>query len=199
MTKIYRVSCDMDKFQSLAWADPDLARTEALNLDGHPRKEGWPKPAVRLVDPQKKPGDFMALGESRNLVIRRSHPLADFFILAGEALPLKVAAGQKGLAKDLVVLNVKECLNILNVKESVFTPTGREEQLKVSKYEFYVHRRSESTIFTDFRTRLSEIYCLEVDRQYSYPEGHGDDGNEFKEACRFHKATGLKFELLWKG
>ncbi len=30
MTKIYRVSCDMDKFQSLAWADPDLARTEAL-------------------------------------------------------------------------------------------------------------------------------------------------------------------------
>ena len=199
MTKIYRVRCDMIKFQSLAWADPDLARTEALNLDGHPRKEGWPKPAVRLVDPQKKPGDFMALGESRNLVIRRSHPLADFFDLAGEALPLKIATGQKGLAKDLVVLNVKECLNILNVKESACTPTGQQEQLKVSKYVFYAQRRSESTIFTDFRTRLSEVYCLEVDRQYSYPEGHGDDGNEFKAAYEFHKATGLKFELLWEG
>lgn len=200
MTKVYRVSCDMEKFQSLAWLDEKLARTEPLNLDGHPRKATWPKPApaVSLVDPQKKPADFMALGESRNLVISRSHPLADFFDLAGESLPLKVATGQKGLAKDLVVLNVTECLNVLNVKSSVYTPAGEAEQLAVTKYVFY-HRWSESTLFTDFRTRLSEVYCREETGQYSYPEGHGDDGNEFKAAYEFHKATGLKFELLWEG
>lgn len=200
MTKVYRVGCDMEQFQSLAWVDEKLARTELLNLDGHPRKATWPKPApaVRVVNPNKPRGDFMALGESRNLVISRSHPLADFFDLAGEALRLKPAAGQKGLPKDLVVLNVKECLNVLNVKSSVYTPTGQAEQLAVTKYVFY-DRWSESTIFTDFRTRLAEVYCREETGQYSYPEGHMDDGNEFKEAYDFHKATGLKFELLWEG
>lgn len=198
MTKVYRVSCDMEQFQSLAWVDEKLARTEPLNLDGHPRMETWPTPEVRLVDPHKPRGDFMALGESRNLVISRSHPLADFFDLAGEALPLKVTGGAGDLPDDLVVLNVKECLNVLNVKTSVFTPTGHAEQLAVTKYVFY-DRWSESTLFTDFRTRLSEVLCREITRQYEYPEGHMDDGNEFKAAYEFHKATGLNFELLWAG
>lgn len=41
--------------------------------------------------------------------------------------------------------------------------------------------------------------CREAIRQYSYPEGRGDDGSELKAAYEYHSATGLKFELLWEG
>ncbi len=192
---IYRVTCDMNNFQSLEVVDRVVRASEALDLDGHPRKAIWPTPTVCVVGADKPRGDFMAFGSPHLLVIRRSHPLSFFLERSGELLPLRLPSGPD----DLVVANVKECINMLDVDKSRYQPTGERDQLRVSHYVFHPNRGSESSLFSEYRTRLSEVLCREETRQYSYPEGHGDDGNEFKAACEFHKATGLKFELLWEG
>ena len=194
-SSIYRVTCDMDNFQSLEVVDPVVRASEALDLDGHPRGAIWPTPTVGVVNADKPRGDFMALGAPHLLVIRRSHPLALFLDRAGEVLPLRLPGGPG----DLVVMNLKECMNMLDVNKSQYQPTGQREQLRVSRYVFHANRGTESSVFSEYRTRLSEVLCREATRQYSYPEGQGDDGSEFKAAYEYHRATGLKFELLWEG
>ena len=97
-----------------------------------------------------------------------------------------------------MVINVTQCTNMLDLKKSEYGPTGHRDQLRVRRYVFH-ERWPQSTLFSEHRTRLSEVLCREETRQYSYPEGHGDDGNEFKAAYEFHHANGLKFELLWEG
>lgn len=181
--KIYRVSPDVNKFQSFSLEDPNLELSEMLNFDGTPdRAETWVPPAVYIYKPKLKKGNFLSLGSTVSLVVDETalEEIRDLLEMSGELLPLPY--------KDKLyhVLNVTECVNVLDDHQTQWL--YEKGSLPIKKYAFHRNRLTEAPLFKIPETCKYEILTF---------EGLKDADDEFKGRVERLGLTGLIFEEVW--
>ncbi len=105
------------------------------------------------------------------------------FEIAGEILPIHLESGE-----ILYALNILECVNMLNKKDTVydFYESG-EISNRILKYSFYSDRIPESSIFKISDTSRSDIFTYS-DVKY--------EGDEFFYLYNKLKFTGLVFNNM---
>lgn len=104
------------------------------------------------------------------------------FQTAGEVLPVLDEAGQ-----ELHLLNVTECLNVLDREHTEFRRYSGGEGYGPVKYAFFSNRFSEASIFM-IPEGGGLLYALERDN---------DPDTEFKAAVELHRLQGLQFKEIW--
>jgi hypothetical protein len=109
--------------------------------------------------------------------------LFTLFETAGEILPIKLEGGEK-----LYALNILECINMLNSKETTYDIYDNGENGRIINYSFYPNRISESSIF-----KIPETSRVDI---FTYTGVH-DESDEFFYLYKKLGLTGLVFEELY--
>jgi hypothetical protein len=182
---VYKLRADVNTFQSVYLADPDLWTLEQGTFDGHPRLEEWIPPDVYVLHPRLKPGDFLSFASWTGTIIVTPSvrdQLADLLEMSGECLPLRCGS------EELFLVNVTECINVLdeaNSKRDVY-PDGSPG--RILEFAFHPRRFTETPLFKIPET--CKINILTV-------EGMKDADDEFKGRVERLGLQGLVFDQLW--
>ena len=188
MTSVHRVIAEIDRFASIGTADRD----EFLR--------NCPFDGTRLP-PDHFLGTAAAKQPPEFFVENPSRPHPDIWGICGLVHALAVtreAFDKLGVIPDevgewfkvscegrqLVVLNVTYCINVLNVKESQFDPNDNQ---RITKYEFHGNRLDYSLMKIP-QTRKSELLTF---------EGLAARCDEFKHIVEDEGLTGVQFKRLW--
>jgi hypothetical protein len=136
-----------------------------------------------VFNPKKKKGNFFSLGGIGALVFdQKAHDIMlTVFDMAGEILPINVSG------ENLYILNVLECVNMLDEKNTVWDYYPDGGRGRILKYSFFKNRLSESSLFKIPQTSKAEILT------YS---GVKDCEDEFYSLYHNNNLTGLIFEEL---
>lgn len=182
--KIYRLSVDVNTYQTILTDDESVWDTDLLNFDCQKKANIWQAPELFIFNPKKKSGDFSYITPGSLIINQNTVELLAFaFEMAGELLEINVEND------ELYMLNVLECVNALDTKKTTWNyceDTGAK--LNINQYSFHPNRISESSIFKIPETSNSEILC------YS---GVKDPDDEFYSLYKKHNLTGLVFTELW--
>jgi hypothetical protein len=180
MTRVYRIVRD-ERYQGLVVQDAKGAQRvfDALPFD----TVGSP-PLARVLDPEMPPGDLWHVeGGAIAIGPTFSDPMG-FFEMAGETLPIQVDG------TELVLLNVLECLNSLDRKQTVWRNDPRSGlEAEIVRYVFHPRRFTVSSLFKIPETCEHEVLVV---------ERTGDSEDELKAAVEEAGLTGIAFELLWE-
>lgn len=180
--KVFSVTEDVSRFQSLGVDDIDAWTEFALSVDCRSLTALWKPPTVYVRKPKLNRGNFLHI--TVGLLVADDEAfskIGEFFEMAGEVLPIPFEG------KTLSLLNVTECINCLDREKSQWRDPRRREGLPL-KYVFHPNRLDESSIFKIPETCKGEILVLEREN---------DPETEFKAAVEHHRLTGLIFKELW--
>jgi hypothetical protein len=181
--KIYRIVSDVDNFQ---WIMPkregDLF--EKLSFDCVSKRNDWQPIDMYVFNPKKKKGNFYSLGGLGILVFDEKvlDAMLTIFEMAGEILPVKIEN------VSLYTLNVLECVNAINEKESKWDYYNNGMRGRILKYMFYEKRLTESSIFKIPETSKGDVLT------YS---GLKDEDDEFYSLYLKHGFKGLIFDEIY--
>jgi hypothetical protein len=182
--KVFRVSLDSNKFQSLLPCDQAIWRTEALEMNCSPKMSAWCPPAVYVSNPRLRLGNFLHLCSGGFVTDPKGlESLRDLLEMAGELLPLP----HDGFTFWLT--NVLECFNCLDAEASQWVlgkTTGA--RVAIRRYEFFRDRFGESTLFKIPETAAGEVLTV---------SGMKDPEDEFKSRVEQAGLQGILFEELW--
>ncbi len=176
---VYRVGVNDQKFQ---FFEADQGSNTDLfwqNVHGTDIGADWVAPSVYIFNPKKKEGAFVGYLGGRVFAIAQATidaapQLQSFFEQSGELLPFTHDG------RDFYIFNCTNCLNALDRKKSVITPTGT-----VDKHAF-LPTRFHFTLFSIPESKY--LFCV---------EGMSAPHDEFKGYVEQQKLTGLMFEKLW--
>ncbi len=178
--RVFRIQNDLDHYQYfLLENSEDRAK---LDFDCTPRKDTWRPPEVYILYPKLKASDFFQFDSSGLITSpRATAALRRHLERAGELLPLPYAG------TIYTVLNVLECIDVLDESrcEFYYTPSGTRSGIK--KYAFHRKRFTETTLFKIPQTYRSEI--LVVEGMFSI--------GDFRDAVRENGLRGLFFTEIW--
>ena len=162
----------------------NTADEKMLVMDGTPKAHIWVAPEVFIYKSLHKAGALYNF--NRDSLILTSHAariLAYFIRMSGEALILPYEE------QNYTVLNVTECINCLDSKQSEWITYNPETKRgKPRKYVFYEDRFSESPLFK-IPENPYEIFV--VDRQH-YQEV------DFFEVIKENHLEGFTFDEVWR-
>ena len=181
---IYKIITDVRSYQ---WLLPDIGNSSLLDLmtfDCNSKKYNWPKIKWYPYDTSKKAGNFYSLGGVGAFAFDSKVYESEIFSLlemAGEILPID-AGGEV-----LYVLNVLECVNMLDHQSSKWHLYDDGSKGRILEYRFHENCITESSIFKIPETCKGEIltYC-NVKSKY----------DEFRYLYDELKFSGLTFEKL---
>jgi hypothetical protein len=180
--KVYRVDADVNNYQSFRLEDDALLLSEMLDFDGTSKAGIWKPPAVYILEPKLKVGNFPELFAKAALVVDEAALAALYGLLewSGELLPLP----HEGNLYHVV--NVMGCYNILDRHRTKWRyEKGRPP---IDTYVFHRNRMKETPLFKIPETCRSEILTC---------EGLNDPEHEFKGRVEQLGLKGLIFEELW--
>jgi hypothetical protein len=182
--KVFRVIPDVNKFQKLFPRDEGIWATDILNFDCTPKMPDWMPPAVYVLQPKLKCGNFLGLCASAFVVDRVAHDaLSDLFEMSAELLPIGDASSEQ------FVVNVTGCFNVLddaNTKWVYGASTGAK--IRIERYAFHPSRFTEAPLFKIPETSKVDILTV---------TGLKDPEDEFKHRVESAGLTGLLFEEIW--
>lgn len=178
--KIFRVSPDVNNFQSLLLEDESLY--DQMRFICKPKLPIWEPPAVFSDAPLLAVGDFWDFCSGAFAIVPCALEwLRDIVTPVGELLPLPYE-GQM-----FIVLNVLPAVDCLDRMRSKFR--RKNCFFDIAEYTFFSNRLPQISIFKIPET-ISEIYAV---------ERTGDPKTEFKAAVEHHGLTGLIFKQIWEG
>jgi hypothetical protein len=180
--KIYRVEADVNNFQYLMLEDESILLSEMLNFDCTGKADKWETPAVFILKPKLKVGNFPDLFSKAVLVVDEValDSLRGLLERSGELLPLP----HEG--KLYHVVNVTGCYNVLDTNRTKWRfEKGRPP---IDQYVFHRRRLTQTPLFKIPETCKSEILTC---------EGIDDPEHEFKGRVEKLGLKGLIFEELW--
>jgi hypothetical protein len=180
--KIHRVRPDVNNYQYLMLEDDSLVLSELLNFDGTAKADEWVAPAVYILEPNSKKGNFPSLFSKAVILVDEIalESLRGLLEMSGELLPLPHED------KLYYVANVTGCFNVLDVHRTQWRyEKGRPP---IDRYVFHRKRLTEMPLFKIPETCKSEILTC---------EGLNDAEHEFKGRVEQLGLKGLIFEELW--
>jgi hypothetical protein len=180
MLTVYRVMVPTVKFQCFHTDDTAFVEDVFPRFHSEPIEEKWKAPEVYIHKPRLKEGNFIGFLGGFIFAIKADtlkafYELTGFFEQSGEQLPLEYKNVQ------YVVFNCTNCLNALDQKKAVLSPS---RQL-IKEYVFHP-KRFHFSLFTIPESR--ELLCV---------EGIDAPNDEFKGYVEERGLTGLIFEKLW--
>ncbi|GHA51626.1 hypothetical protein GCM10007103_35110 [Salinimicrobium marinum] len=186
--KIYRIGSEVEKYQ---WIIPEISDEDdkllTVSLFNGEEKDGWPEDINFYVfNPKKLKGNFFNLAGGSALVFDQvvyDSPVFDLFEQAGQIIPIN-CSGEK-----LYILNVLECINMLDLNKSKFEVYNDGSKGDVLDFYFHEDRISESCIFKIPQMNASQILT------YS---GVKDASDEFIHLYKKFNFSGLEFEKLYE-
>jgi hypothetical protein len=180
--KIYRVRPDVNDYQYFLLEDDSLALSEMLTFDGTPVADKWTAPAVYILEPKLRSGNFPDLFSRAVIVVDEIalETLRGLLEMSGELLPLPHGD------KLYHVVNVTGCFNVLDINRTRWRyEKGRPP---IDHYVFHRKRLTETPLFKIPETCKSEILTC---------EGLNDPEHEFKGQVERLGLKGLIFDELW--
>lgn len=176
--KVYEIHVDLDRFQTF-YVD-DLS----FRFDCTPLIPTWKAPEAYILHPKLKAGDFYGFQWFGTLVaspeIRGN--IEFYFEVAGEILDIR----HEG--KTYALLNVLECINVLDQDRSEWALSDEGERIRLTKFAFHEHRFTESSIF-----KIPEKCRTTI---YTYVR-ENDPDHEFKAFVEENGLTGIEFIEVW--
>ncbi len=182
--KVFRVIHDANKYQKLFPKDERIWATDTLDFNCTPKLPAWKPPAVYVLQPKLKPGNFIGLCASAFVADRTANEaLCDLLEMSAELLPI----GDDSLGQ--MVVNVTGCFNVLddaNTKWVYGQSTGAK--IRIERYAFHAARFTEAPLFKIPETSKVDILTV---------TGLKDPEDEFKHRVESAGLTGLLFEEIW--
>jgi hypothetical protein len=182
--KIFKIIEDVNNMQSIQPIDESLINLIFLRFNCESRKKEWKELKVYIYNPKRIEKDFYNMGvgiwvfNEKVLDICRT-----IFEMAGEILPIQVENGKK-----LYLLNVLDCINILDYNRAQWDYYDDGSKGRILAYKFHENRiGNESTIFKIPETCKTDIFC--------YTDARNED-DQFYYLYHKHKLTGLIFEEI---
>jgi len=182
--KFYKVTVDSNSVQLII---PDVSESIILDYTSFNcelKQKGWENVNWYIYNPKVKVKNFFSLGSSSAFAFDENVYDSDLFTLlemAGQIIPINVEG------KRLYILNVMNCINILNKGETERFKYDNGSEGRILKYAFYENRISESTLFKIPETCKGEILTYTSRR---------DLLDEFKSLYEQLEFTGLVFEEI---
>lgn len=152
--KIYTIKVESNIYQSVFPEIEENRVLEYMTFDCIEKPSEWSKIEWFVFNPKKKAGNFFSLGSSGALVFDEEVFNSDLYTLiemSGQVLPIKLQD------YNLYVLNITECINALNQKDTVRDIYEDGSQGRILEYSFNRNRFSESSLFKIPETSKSEI------------------------------------------
>lgn len=183
--QVFKVTVDPNEFQLLLPTSDSDYVYDMLYIDGRPKADRWKELEMYIHNPLQKRGNFFALSNGgaivcdKEAVAKLSHP----FFTSVELLPVMLEDGT-----ELYLLNVVDCVNALDQKESVFDYYKDGSKGRILEYVFHNNRFSESTIFKIPETVGTEIFTY---------TGIKDISEEFYYGYTRSGLSGLSFNLTY--
>jgi hypothetical protein len=180
--RVFRIVPDSNLFQS--FLPSDAANVMVFDMDGSSKIQTWVPPAVYVLMPKLKKGDFYQFNPSTLITSERAtEALRSHLEAAGELLPL-VHEGEQ-----FTVLNVTQCINCLDTaKTDWYLVPDTGQKIRPKRYVFHSGRFIESTLFKIPETARAEIFVL---------EGLHPPEEEFRAIVERQKLQGIKFVEVW--
>jgi hypothetical protein len=190
--KVYRVNdvpgsgTPRQTYASLGAPSDRIINRDFNEFQGKPYSKNWRPYTVPLDKPRLPRPDFFSYDRMLLTCSKRAVELAGEAIeIAGELLPIRI----EGEKTTLYLLNITECINVVNPKKSQWRDVGgkyKALETPAFRRDRFGEHTSLFKIPDDYGLR---IYCLER-------SGDPYDG-EFKALVEEHGLTGLEFELIW--
>ncbi|MDB5123563.1 MAG: hypothetical protein JWP94_1692 [Mucilaginibacter sp.] len=183
--KIYSVRPDSNNVQWVIPIVPEENILSVLSFDCITKKNGFDNIEWYIFNPKERKGNFYT-GVNGALIFDQEvydSDLSILFEMAGEILPIKLENGE-----ILYALNVLECVNMLNQKETTYDIYDSGKRGRILNYSFHPDRLSESSIFKIPETSRVEILTY---TDVKYPD------DEFYTVYKESGFTGLVFEEIW--
>jgi hypothetical protein len=176
---IYEIRMNVENYQYLLPANPEIARGQDLIFDCERRSDTWDPPQVYVGNPKAKRGNFFNFLKGDPYVCdqRAYEVLEHLFYPCAELLPLPFEG------KTLYVINVLACLNILDEERSTFAG------FLPKNYVFHPERMQQAPLFKIPRTSRSQLLTV---------EGFLDDDYDFKHCVERAGLEGLMFKKIWE-
>tara|TARA_R110002072_G_scaffold277589_1_gene439313 strand:+ start:923 stop:1507 length:585 start_codon:yes stop_codon:yes gene_type:complete len=186
--KIYRIEVNVEKYQ---WIMADISEDDNDFIDIHffngEEKNNWRKDVDFYVyNPKNLKGNFFYLDGGSALVFDQAvydSPIFDLFEQSGQIISIN-CSGER-----LYILNVLECINMLDLKKSKFEIYDDGSKGDVLDFYFHEDRISESSIFKIPQMNASQVFT------YSDVK---DASDEFIYLYNKFNFTGLEFEKLYE-
>lgn len=186
--KIYEIGFEIERYQ---WLIPDINDEDdnllTVSFFNGERKKNWPEDIDFYVyNPKKLKGNFFNLAGGSALIFDQAvydSPIFDLFEQAGQIIPIN-CSGER-----LYILNVLECINMLDLKSSKFEIYNDGSKGDVLEFFFHEDRISESCIFKIPQMNASQILT------YSDVK---DANDEFIHLYNKFNFTGLNFKKLYE-
>ena len=182
--KVHRLKLAVNEYQSFLPKDSNVWQSEKLLMDGKSKKDMWSNIEFYILQTNLKKGNFFG-GIPGAIVIDEAarHELAFFWEASGELLPLSYIGEKYYLFNSL---NSYDLLD--NEKTGWVYGQTTNKKIRISKYEFYSERFTETPLFKIPETIKTEILTV---------EGLKDSSDEFIHQVKISKLKGLFFEEIW--
>lgn len=185
--KVYSVKTDIKFSQSVLPEIEERYVFDLLHFDCERKIAHWPEIDWYVFNPKEKEGDFYSLGGNGAFVFNQrvyDSELFDLLEMAGEILPIQLEDG----GPTLYVLNVLECVNALDKKNTVFDVYDDGTRGRILQYAFHPNRITESPLYKIPETSKTEVLTY---------TGVKDPEDEFKTLYEQLDFSGLVFSELY--
>ena len=183
--RIYRIEMDVNVYQRFYLDEASVINLPMWKWDATPMADMWRPPAVYILHPKLKRGNFFGLAPG--MVVADSvavTAVGSFLEQSGELLPLPYKA------ETFHALNVTECIDSLDEDRTEWVygkTTGAP--IRIKQFAFRANRLTETPLFKIPETCRTEIYTC---------EGLRDPEDEFKYMVDTLGLTGLLFQEVWR-
>jgi hypothetical protein len=151
---IYRVSVDVERYQTLVPKDERIWTSSQLVFDGR-RKLDWIPCETYVLNPLRTRGNFFHLCPGALVFDETAYSALDESLeRSGEILPITTEGG----GGQLYVLNVTECVNALDHAKAEWAySTDGERKLGLKRYAFHLNRLPDSSLFKIPETARGDV------------------------------------------
>ena len=152
--RIFKIKNESNIYQSVFPNMDDNEILDFMTFDCVKKNKDWTQIEWYVFNTQNIVGDFFSLGSSGALVFNEKVFYSDLYSLlemSGQILKIKL----NGF--NLYVLNVLECINLLNNKKTKRDLYEDGSQGRILEYYFFKNRFTESSLFKIPETRKGEI------------------------------------------
>jgi len=182
--KVYKVECDVNRFQSFVAEDGNVWATGALTFDGSPKADTWRQVKMRILEPNLIAGDFIRVASGAFAVRDRAvEVIRTVAERSGELLPLDYRG------ERFWVINSVGAFDLLD-HDAVEWVYGKStgKPIGVKKYAFSPSIMVERPLFKLPHSARGFIFTT---------EGLMAPEDEFKGVVEAAGLTGLLFKEVW--
>jgi len=182
--KVYRLKVAVNEYQSFLPKDSKVWQSEKMMMDCKSKKNTWNNIEFYILQTNLKKGNFFG-GIPGVIIIDEiaRQELTFFWEASGELLPFTYKD------EKYYLFNGLNCYDLLDDEKTewVYGQTTKKK-IRISKYEFYPERFTETPLFKIPETIKTEILTV---------EGLKDSNDEFIYQVKRRNLKGLIFEKIW--